>query len=269
MQTAGQRRRGWPNAVFVTSTVVILGFTVAFWIYGFLGPPEWRIGYPDLTVYTDATRRLFGGGSWYLERQLHGPYEITQGDVLYPPVTAWFFAPWLALPDWTFSAVPVAVTAWVVGRFRPAPWTWPLLALCVAWPMVPLKTLRLNPDVWLMAAVATGLVYRWPGAFVLVKPSMLPFAMIGMRSRGWWAVVGLLLAGSLPFLAQTLMYPQVILDTRGGGLLYSIPDVPFLLIPVIAWLGSPARHPSADTPGLSAGSVIGSPGRGTGPSAGP
>jgi hypothetical protein len=181
---------------------------------------------------------VLSGGSWYAEHQLHGPYDITQGDVLFPPVTAWFFALWLALPDWTFAAIPVVITACVVWRLRPARWTWPLMALCVLWPMVPLKTLRLNPDPWFMAAVATGLLFRWPGALGLLKPSLLPFALIGIRSIGWWLAAGLLVLGSLLFLGPTLAYPQILLDSRGGGILYSLPDAPFLLIPIFARLGT-------------------------------
>ena len=256
---SGAAPRAWVHAALVTSTIVILALTIAFWVYGFVGPPEWRIGYPDLTVYTDATRRLLSGGSWYLDHQLSGPYEITQGDVLYPPVTAWFFALWLVLPAPTFSAIPVVITAAIVWRFRPAPWTWPLIALCIAWPMVPLKILRLNPNVWLMAAVATGLVWRWPGAFVVLKPSMLPFALVGIRSKGWWITAALLAVASVPVLTATLQYPQVILNSRGGGLLYSLPDVPFLLLPLIAWAGSRTRRLAGGSlvPRNAAGSAAG------------
>ncbi len=238
------RLRNLAFAACVAGTIAIVALTVAFWVYGFLGPPAWRVVDPDLTIYTDATRRLLGGGGWYLPRQLNGPYAIVQGVVLYPPVTAWFFAPWLVLPPWTFSAIPVAITAWAVWQLRPAPWTWPLIALCIMWPMVPLKTLRLNPSVWLMAATATGLLYRWPGVFVTLKPSLLPFALIGIRSRGWWAVAGLLVLASAPVVADTLRYPSVVLNAQGGGLMYSLPDVPFLLIPIFAWLGSRTHGPA-------------------------
>ncbi len=216
---------------------MLVGLTAAFWLYGFLGPPAWRVSHDDLAIYTEATRRLLAGGSWYLERQLSGIYPIQHGDVLFPPVTAWFFAVWLVLPAWTFVVVPVAITGWAVARMRPSVWTWPLMALCVLWPMFGLKVLRSNPNVWMMAAVATGLLYRWPGALILAKPSMVPFALIGSRSRGWWIVAALLVVGSLPLLADTLIYPTVVFNAAGGGVLYSLPDLPFALLPVIAWFG--------------------------------
>ena len=233
----GAEPGGWTRAILICSTIVLVALTAVFWLYGFLGPPGWRVSHDDLAIYTEATRRLLAGGSWYLERQLNGPYQIQHGDVLFPPVAAWFFALWLVLPTWSFVVVPVALTAWAVARMRPSVWTWPLLALCVLWPMFGLKVLRSNPNVWVMAAVAMGLLYRWPGAFILAKPSMVPFALIGSRSRGWWAVAALLLVGSLPVLADTLIYPTVVFNGEGGGILYSLPDLPFALLPVIAWVG--------------------------------
>ena len=39
------------------------------------------------------------------------------------------------------------------------------------------------------------------------------------------------------FLAGTLIYPRVVLDAQGGGWLYSGLVIPFMLVPVVAWLG--------------------------------
>ena len=51
---------------------------------------------------------------------------------------------------------------------------------------------------------------------------------------------------SLPFLRETLLYPQVILDSRNpDGALYSLSDVPMMAIPIIAWLGQTRRRPGA------------------------
>jgi hypothetical protein len=72
----------------------------------------------------------------------------------------------------------------------------------------------------------------------LLKPSLAPFALAGIKSRAWW--VGLVVLGlaSLPFLADTLLWPRVVLDASGGGILYSLSNVPLMLIPGVAWLGS-------------------------------
>lgn len=215
--------------------IVLVGFTALEWAYGWtaLG---WQYNHGDLAIYTDATRRLFAGGSWYLERQLGGPYLLAFGDVLYPPVAALFFAPWLVLPGWTFVVIPAAIVGWFVASERPSAAGWIAIALCLLWPPTGLKVLSANPNVWVAAFVALGLRYRWPGALVLLKPSFLPLALIGIRTRGWWLVAGALALLSLPFLAATLAYPGVVLGARGpeSGLLYSLADFPTVLIPVIA-----------------------------------
>ena len=227
----------WISAICQVIAVSLLVLAAGIWAYGWFGPPGWSANNGDLTIYTDATRRLLAGEGWYLERQLGGPYDIAWGDVLYPPASAWFFAPWLVLPGWTFVAIPLGITAWAIWRLQPAPWTWPLMALCLLWPMTGLKVLSANPNVWVTAAIALGALYGWPAAFVLLKPSLAPFALIGIRSRSWWLVAGVLVLLSLPLLAATLEYPRVILDSRGGGIGYSLWDVPLVLVPVIAWLG--------------------------------
>jgi hypothetical protein len=202
------------------------------------GKPLWG----DLAVLIDATERLFSGQNWYLDRQV-GSYPLILGDVLYPPVAAWFFAPWLVLPELTFSAIPVAILAWFVYTCRPAMWAWPLIALCAVYPRTLLYIWYGNPGLWMAAFVALGFRYHWPGALILLKPSLLPFALVGIRHRSWWVMAFLLGIGSLPFLTPTFAYPAVVMGVEGGGLLYSLPGVPVMLLPVIAWFsraGQPA-----------------------------
>ena len=52
----------------------------------------------DLTLYLGATQRFLGGGTFYLERQLHGPYNGQPGDLFYPPPAVLLFAPFEVLP---------------------------------------------------------------------------------------------------------------------------------------------------------------------------
>jgi hypothetical protein len=47
----------------------------------------------DYRIYMDATNRWLAGGSYFLSRQLAGPYQLEMGDVMYPPVALWLFAP--------------------------------------------------------------------------------------------------------------------------------------------------------------------------------
>jgi hypothetical protein len=192
----------------------------------------------DIAIYGQATERLLSGQPWFLDRQIHGPYTVAMGDVLYPPVAAILFAPFLVIPLFLWWAIPFAVVALLIWRWHPAPWTWPLLALCVAWPLTPAKVITGNPTMWIAAFTALGLQVAGPAALVLLKPSLFPFALIGSRSRAWWLIAVILVVASIPVLAETVAYPAVVLN--GGnefGLLYSLMDVPMVLIPVVAWLG--------------------------------
>ena len=196
----------------------------------------------DLSWYLDATRRFLDDGTWYRPRQLAGPYLIADGDVLYPPTVVWFFLPWLVLPPWLFVATPVVLTAWAIRRIRPAYWAWPLIAACLIWPGTWVKLGSGNPGIWLMAALALGTVYRWPAVFVILKPTVAPFAVIGIRSRGWWLAAAAIVLMTLPVARPAFEYPRVLLDAHGGGFYYSLWDLPMLLAPSFAWLGSLGRR---------------------------
>ena len=169
------QRWGWLIAIGLA--VVIAGIGIGIFVLALLiaGWPDFW--FHDLEVLLDATRRLFAGESWYLERQLHGPYPAQFGDVMYPPVLAWFLVPWLILPAWTFVAIPVGILAWHIVAARPAPWTWPLLALGLTYPITLVHAGFANPTLWMAAFAALGLRFAWPGALILLKPSLLPFAL--------------------------------------------------------------------------------------------
>jgi hypothetical protein len=229
--------RRWGSLIAAGLAVLIAATGLGVFVLGLANVGWPNFWFEDLQVLTDATAGLFAGEGWYLDRQLNGPYQHVFGEVLYPPVAAWFFLPWLVLPAWTFVAIPVAIIAWHVVDARPAPWTWPLLAFGATFPITLIYAGYANPTIWIAAFAALGLRYQWPGALVLLKPSLVPFALIGIRSRGWWLCVALLALGSLPFLELTLQYPRVIFDMRGGGLLFSSLGLPIMLVPVVAWLG--------------------------------
>lgn len=204
----------------------------------------------DFTLYRDVAARWLAGGSYFEPYQLAGPYEIRAGDVLYPPVGLWLFVPFALLPAvaaWLlWWAVPVGATGWAIWRLRPRPAVWPLLALCLAWPTTLLKTWTGNPVIWCVAALALGTLYRWPSVFVLLKTSLFPFALFGANRRSWWLALGGLLLLSLPFGALWGEWVASVVNSRGGGGLYSTLEVPMLLLPLVAWLGRTAREPAAD-----------------------
>ena len=189
----------------------------------------------DYRLYLDATRRWLDGGPFYQPYQIAGPYPITPGDILYPPVALWLFVPFTLLPAVLWWLVPLGVTAVVVWRLRPAAIAWPLIALCVAWPPTQVKIITGNPVIWAVAALALGCVYRWPSVFVLIKPSLFPFALFGARHRSWWVALGVFALISLPFGAMWADWLTTVVNASGGGIVYSVQEVPMMLLPLVAW----------------------------------
>ncbi len=227
----------------------------------------------DANIYFDAAGRWLADGTWYLPRQLQGPYDIQIGDVLYPPILLYLLLPFQVLPRALWWAIPLAIAAVAVVRIRPPRWSWPVLLLCLAWGPAMAQVVKGNPVMWVMAALSVSVALGWPATLVLIKPSLFPFALLGIRRRAWWLQLALLAALSMPVLALTLLYPQVILDSRGGGLLYSLNDVPLLLLPVFAGLAAgrlrlPSRRAAATAaagaPEASAASAVVHPGAGAG-----
>ncbi len=191
----------------------------------------------DFFLYRDAAARWLAGGPYFEPYQLAGPYPITAGDVLYPPVALWLFVPFTVLPALLWWVVPIAATGWAIWRLRPEPAWWPLIALCVAWPTTLLKTWTGNPVIWSVTAMALGVVYWWPAVFVLLKPSLFPFALFGAKRRSWWLAMAVFVALCLPFGSMWSEWVTSLVNSTGGGILYSALEVPMLLIPFLAWFG--------------------------------
>jgi hypothetical protein len=199
-------------------------------------PLEQGVGI-DFALYRDVAARWLAGGPFYEAHQLAGPYEVAHGDVLYPPVGLWQYLPVTVLPRGLWWAIPAALTAWAIWRVQPRPAVWPLMALCLAWPTTPLKIWTGNPVIWCVAAMSVAILYRWAAPFVLLKPSLFPFALFGIRDRAWWLGLAVLLALCLPFGALWLDWIASVLNSRGSGLLYSALEAPMLLLPLVAWVG--------------------------------
>jgi hypothetical protein len=202
----------------------------------------------DFALYRDVAIRWLAGGPYFEPYQLAGPYEIRAGDVLYPPVGLWLFVPFAIVPaaiaGLLWWGIPIGATAWAVARLRPRPEVWPVIALCVAWPTTPLKTWTGNPVIWSVAALALGTLYRWPSVFVLLKPSLAPFALFGANRRSWWIALAVLVALCVPLGSLWIDWLASLGNSRGGGLLYSALELPMLLVPLVAWLGRTRPAPA-------------------------
>ena len=199
----------------------------------------------DVNLYRDAASRWWAGGPFYGPHQLAGPYEITPGDILYPPVGLWLFVPFALLPTLLalvlWWAIPIAVTTGAIVRLRPRPAAWPLIAFCLAWPTTPLKTWTGNPVIWCVAAMAVATAWRGAAPFALLKPSLFPFALFGIRQRSWWIGLAVFVALCLPSGGLWADWIRTVVDSRGGGLLYSVLEAPMLALPLVAWLGRSDR----------------------------
>jgi hypothetical protein len=208
----------------------------------------------DLDIYVGYAKRFFDTGSMYAVNQLSGPYPgqpYVSGPIpadmpcLYPPTTIYPFAPFLVLPSILWWMVPLGVVAYVLIRLRPAPWTWPLIVLPLITPDFAAGLVTGNTGMWVLAAVAGGLVWGWPSMLVLIKPFVAPFALIGARKRAWW--VGLVVAAaiSLPLAASWIAYPVVVANARGID--YDpLGYVPMLLAPIVAWVGRDRNQTEAE-----------------------
>jgi hypothetical protein len=192
----------------------------------------------DRGIYREAAHRWVGGGFFYYPEQIIGPYEIVQGHILYPPAALAWLVPSAYLPDLLWWGIPVVTIAGIVFNHRPPVWAWPLIGLCAATFSSVEIIASGNPGLWIAMFVAVGTRSRPAFALVLLKPSLFLLALPGIRSRGWWVISALLAAISIVLLPMSLDYVKVVLNARSenASLLYSIRDVPLMLIPLIAWI---------------------------------
>lgn len=200
----------------------------------------------DYDLYVDATRRWLEGGGYYLPEQLLGPYEAVPGVVLYPPVFTLVMLPFLVLPWPAYWALPIAAVVFAILRHRPRAIVWPGIALCLWWPGTIVTLVAGNPVMLMIGALALGTIWAWPSVFVLLKPSLGPFALFGIWRRSWWVALGVMALVSLPFAGAWLDYATVLLNSRHPlGLLYNLGQVPTMVLPLLVWAG---RSPVARTP---------------------
>ena len=106
----------------------------------------------------------------------------------------------------------------MIWRVRPAPVAWPFMALCCFWPPMVARIVAGNPVMWVMAAVALGFVVRWAFVGVLLKPSLFPFALLGVRDRSWWIALAIVDRG-LAARSVRLWFDWVaaVTNSTGGG----------------------------------------------------
>ena len=197
-------------------------------------PQQWG---EDYRFYRSVGERWVQTGEIYRPYQLTGPYDnIVNDSVLYPPPAVLWFAPFVVLPALAWWVLPLGTIAVQVARQRPAPWSWPLLALILIWPRTLGGILFGNSDMWIAGALAAGALLGWPGAFAMLKPTVAPLALVFIRDRRFW--LGVLAFGvvSLLFLGRWTEYLAAIRNVRALPLSYSLLNVPIVAAPVLVWL---------------------------------
>lgn len=199
----------------------------------------------DIGHYLDATRRWLEIGTPYVPYQVAGPFPMTDGSTfLHPPIALYLFAPFLILPLVFWWVIPVGIVAWTILAWRPAYWSWPIIAAVLALSRFHVPLIVGNSDLWIWAAIAAGLRFGWPALLVVVKPSLLPFMILGIWRRSWWIAALLVAFLSIPFGSLWLEWMSVIRNAP-IDLRYSLIDLPWLLIPVLAWMARTRPTPLA------------------------
>jgi hypothetical protein len=194
----------------------------------------------DYRFFMKVAERWVATGQFFNVHQLAGPYQATSAvDVLYPPIILFLLVPFLVLPAFLWWALPLGAIVGHVVRSRPAWWTWPLLAILLWIPRSQSIVIWGNTTMWIGAFVALGLRYGWPSVLVAMKPSFLPLMFIGVRHRSWWIALGVVAGLGLVFGGLWFDFIRAMTNNKGDwpGLLYSIPDLAFVAIPIVAWIG--------------------------------
>lgn len=220
--------------------------------------PNQAIG--DHSVLMTATQRWLAGGSFYPAYELSGPFIVAGADILYPPPILPLLTVFSFLPDILWWAVPIAIVAGVLAYWRPSLVGWTLILACIANPFTFATYAWGNPGMWFVAFVSLGTIYHWPAVLVFLKPTLFPFALIGIRHRSWWVALAVLVGVSVAFWPLWWDYLRVITNARGPFVspLYSLPQVPIMLVPLIARWMTTRKAPTLEEAGavVSAGSVV-------------
>ena len=251
---ASCRRGGEPvdwrramRIVAVAACAIAIVRAVAY--YAAIPNPATSVGI-DYELYVTAARRWLETGVFYEPYQLAGPYHVIgNNEVLYPPIILLLLVPFTALPAILWWVIPAMLTVAAIAQMRPAAWSVALACAICTSHAVQGPVFWGTPVIWLTPAVAWGLHLGWPAVAVMIKPTLAPFALVGLtRPRALVAgVIGFAVLG-LPFTAMWLDWLTAIRNSDLGPF-YAYTQNLLLVVPVVTWLGRDGRRPSANWPG--------------------
>lgn len=208
--------------VFRWGALIVTGHVEALWL-------------KDYDLYMEATRRWLAGGPFYPDWQTSGLFELRWGAILYPPIALVLFVPFSFLPAWLWILIPLTVTLAVIASHRPGPWRLAVIAALLSiYPLEVLEYTSGTPTIWVVMSMALATRWPWWSALILAKPTLFVFGLVGIRSRNWWLAVLAMTVVTLAWWSMTLTWVGVMLDLRGGNALYSMVNVPLMLVLLVA-----------------------------------
>jgi hypothetical protein len=187
----------------------------------------------DFRAYMEHTQRWLAGEGFYLPAQLAGPYIVEDvTGAVYPPVLLYLLLPFVGGLPWAlWWMVPLAVVAAAVVARRPSAWQLVALALILVYPRTWTVVVLGNPAMWAFAALAAGMVWKWPAVGVMLKVTFAPLALVGIRHRSWWYALAVAVLLALPFGLMWLDYVSVLLNTQTSrGIEYTLGEWPIALL---------------------------------------
>lgn len=216
--------------------LVLVGLWLAVYLpAAFSGWTGAHFGY-DFASYMRGVDRFLATGNPYNPSDIAGPHTRDGMGFVHPPVSLWLFVPFRFAPM-LWWILPLWAMAWCLYRWRPGLLAWAVIAVLMSFPLSIEAVWLGNSSVWMTAAVGLGLLYGWPFALLIVKPTLAFFGLLGIRDKRTWVGAGIALLLCLPFgLAMWQDWIAVVRNLDADPL-YNLYSLPMLLVPVVAWLG--------------------------------
>jgi hypothetical protein len=213
----------------------------------------------DFIIHREIGQRFLDTGVLYLPDQLAGPYANRLGyHVLYPPTTLLVIVPLALIPEGlaviAWYGIPLAVLVLLISRYRPGPWAWVALMLIAFWPRSQGAILYGNSDMLIAAAIGAGVLWGWPAALILLKPSWFLLALVGIRHRSWWVALGMFAIASLLVLPLWPQYVTAMTNITDSSWLQRLYGLPLMLTAIVIWAGQ-SRDARAHQPDVVVGVV--------------